>query len=137
MKKISPVDTEMVESLKMFVQEIDAERLTVHLWNPSKISQSFPIETAAKENLYEYSIYSPETFLEIRRKSNNKTVLSTARGPLIASQGYFEWTIYLNAKLLLGMDEIILQEGVKLLINNEQTSPIPYIIGYGEFKHNK
>lgn len=134
MKSISPLNTTMVNCLKMFVHHVDTDRLTVHLWNPNKVFRNF--STAIKENsLYEYSIYSPEMFLEIRRKSNNKTVLSTARGPLIASEKYFEWSIYLNAKLLLGVDETILQEGVKLLISNEQTSPIPYIVGYDKESH--
>lgn len=117
--------------MKLDIREISDESLSIFLWNPDAVSvESDPKELSASSK-YVYRVYSPETFIEIKRKVDNKTLLSSARGPLIASENYFEWSFYLNSITLMGFDELYLREGQRILINNEHSSAIPYVIAFG------
>lgn len=117
--------------MKLEIREISDDTLSIFLWNPDDVS----IESSTKElslnSKYTYRVFSPEMYIEIKRKIDNKTLLSSARGPLIASEDYFEWSIYLNSITLMGFDELHLKEGQRILINNEQTSVVPYVIAFG------
>lgn len=121
--------------MKLNVQEISDDSLSILLWNPDDaFAPDLKDSTEERSSLsnYDYRIYSPEMFIEIKRKSNNKTLLSSARGPLIAGENYFEWSVYLGSVELMGFDELVLKEGQRILINNEQSSVVPYVLAYGE-----
>lgn len=121
--------------MKLNVEEISDDTVSISLWNPDDSFVEIP-ENSSDEHLFDakylYKIYSPEMFIEINRKSNNKTLLSSARGPLIASEDYFEWSVYLSSDELMGFDELALKEGQRILINNEYSSVVPYVLAYGE-----
>ena len=117
--------------MKLDIREISDDTLSIIIWNPDDAS----IDSSAKElffdSKYFYRVFSPEIYIEIKRKADNKTILSSARGPLIASENYLEWSIYLNSITLMGFDELHLKEGQRILINNEHTSVVPYVIAFG------
>jgi hypothetical protein len=117
--------------MKLDIQEISADILSIFLSNLDDVKGgNFPKELSPNSK-YLYKVFSPEMFIEVRRKSDNKTILSTARGPLIASENYFEWSFYLNSITLMGFDELQLKEGQRILINNEHTSVVPYVVAFG------
>lgn len=131
-KIASPLKTKAAQRMKLDIQETSDGILSIFLWNPDEIEyeDSNKTKTAANSSSV-WNVFSPEVFIEIKRRGNNKTMFSTARGPLIASENYFEWSIYLNSAELMGFDELQLKEGHRILISNERSSVAPYVIAFG------
>ncbi|XP_065094866.1 lysosomal alpha-glucosidase-like [Ochlerotatus camptorhynchus] len=76
-------------------------------------------------------IYSPTFFVEVKRKSNEEIIFSTARGPLVVTEGFIEWTLHLGVDILFGLGEALLEPGRKyLLLNNQNASAVPVVMGY-------
>lgn len=115
----------------MDIQEISVDSLSIFLGNSDDVERDLIPRERSMNSLLFYKIFSPEMFIEVKRKSDNKTILSTARGALIAGENYFEWTVYLNSLVLMGLDELQLKEGQRILINNEHTSVVPYVVAFG------
>lgn len=134
-QEFSPLNTKSLRRLKLDIREIGDDTLSIFLWNPDYFNESNTAESNTSErsvnSKYLYQVFAPEMFVEIKRKIDNKTLLSSARGPLIASDNYFEWSIHLYTETLMGFDELHLKEGQRILINNEHVSVIPYVIAYG------
>lgn len=132
-KAFSPLKTKSFARLKLDLQHNTADTLTIIAWNPDKISlEDAGLNEQPPNSAYTFSVFSPEAFVEVKRRIDNKTILSTARGPLIASDDYFEWSFYLNSAELMGFDELYLKEGQRILINNEYSSVVPYVLAFGE-----
>ncbi|CRK87959.1 CLUMA_CG001745, isoform A [Clunio marinus] len=135
-KIVSPLKTKAFKRMKLDIQEMSDDSLSVLLWNPDIVSREREFKELPSEAEYMFKVFSPEMFVEVKRKLDNKTIFSTARGALIASENYFEWSFFLNSMELMGFDELHLKEGHKLLINNEFSSVVPYVIAFDrEHKH--
>lgn len=132
-KDVTPLNTKSLKRMKLDIREITDDTLSILLWSPD---DDAAVESAPKgpslNAKYRYKVFSPELFIEVRRKADNKTLLSTARGPLIASENYFEWSFHLNSIVLMGFDELQLKEGQRILINNEHSTVVPYVLAYGK-----
>lgn len=136
-KPFSPLKTKSFARLKLDLQHNAADTLTIIAWNPDETSlEAGGLNEQPQNSTYTAIIFSPEIFVEVRRRSDNKTLLSTARGPLIASDGYFEWSFYLNSAELMGFDELHLSEGQRILINNEYSSVVPYVLAFGKLSEH-
>lgn len=120
--------------MKLNIEEVSHGSISIFLWNPDEVFYSSMSKEASENSSYSINVFSPEMFVEVKRRDNNKTIFSSARGPLIASNNYFEWTIYLNSAELMGFDKLNLEEGRWILINNERSSsPLPYVLAFGKF----
>uniref|UniRef100_A0A182T0R7 P-type domain-containing protein n=1 Tax=Anopheles maculatus TaxID=74869 RepID=A0A182T0R7_9DIPT len=76
-------------------------------------------------------IYSPTFFIEVKRKIDHEVIFSTARGPLVVTENFIEWTLHLGADILFGLGRAYLEPGNKyLLLNNQNTSAVPIVMGY-------
>uniref|UniRef100_A0A182R4X0 P-type domain-containing protein n=1 Tax=Anopheles funestus TaxID=62324 RepID=A0A182R4X0_ANOFN len=76
-------------------------------------------------------VYSPTFFIEVKRKIDHEVIFSTARGPLVVTDNFIEWTLHLGADILFGLGRAYLEPGTKyLLLNNQNTSAVPIIMGY-------
>lgn len=123
--------------MKLDIEEVSEEILSVFLWNPMlvahNVSSSKGTQTNPITSKYDIKIFSPELFIEVKRKIDNQTVFSTARGALIASENYFEWSVNLGGSdiKLMGFDTTHLMEGKRILINNAHSSVIAYVVAYG------
>lgn len=133
-KDVTPLNTKSLKRMKLDIREITDDTLSILLWSPT--DDAADVGSAPKEPSlnakYRYKVFSPELFIEVRRTADNKTLLSTARGPLIASENYFEWSFHLNSIALMGFDELQLKEGQRILINNEHSTVVPYVLAYGK-----
>lgn len=130
-RRVSPLNTKSFESLKLDIQEISEDTLSIFLGKPNDIEDNLASKELLVDSKYLFKVFSPEMFIEVKRKSDNKTLLTTARGPLMASENYFEWSFYLNSFTLMGFDELELKEGQRILINNEHSSVVPYVVAFG------
>lgn len=131
-KDVSPLNTKSLKRMKLDIREITDDTLSVFLYDPDAVASERAPGKLSSSAKYRFKVFSPELFVEVQRKADNKTLLSTARGPLIASENYFEWSFYLNSLTLMGFDELELKEGQRILINNEHSSVVPYVIAYGK-----
>ncbi|XP_062554913.1 neutral alpha-glucosidase C-like isoform X2 [Armigeres subalbatus] len=110
--------TYLALSLETVAREISRQ----HLTEPMSVIETDELQAR---------IYSPTFFVEVKRKSNQEIVFSTARGPLIVSDGFIEWTLHLGVDILFGLGEAVLEPGRKyLLLNNQNASAVPVIMGY-------
>lgn len=136
-KEVSPLKTLMYKSMKLDVVEESDEVLSIMLWNPSLVSYNVTKSPKSIKNNsnYNWKVFSPELFIEVKRKINNETIFSTTRGALIVSENYFEWSLFLgsNDLQLMGFDTTDLKEGHRILINNVHSSVIPYVVAYGMY----
>lgn len=144
-KMLSPLSTTAASSVKLDIQEITEDILSLALWNSEKFSSpptstlssssktlgtSYSIEN---ERNFQYRVFSPEMFVEVKRPSSGKILLSTSRGALIVSDGYFEWSFFLGSNTtLMGFGELELQPGQILLINNGVSSVLPIVVAFGK-----
>lgn len=132
----SPLDTKTFSTMKFNIQSLNDEILSIALWSPKHHAHS-PTDNwnnkAQKSLKYEIKVFKPDFFIEVKRKLDNRTMFSTARGALIVSENYFEWSFHLGVgvQLIAGFDELYLQESRRILINNGYKTVIPYVIGYG------
>lgn len=125
----TPLKTTVIRKMLLNIREINDGTLSIIIYEPDKYKPTNTEATSdSTSRLYVTKVFDPDIFVEVRRKINNKTLLTTARGPLIASEDYFEWTIFLNSWMLMGIDDIFLRAGHKVLLSNEHTSVIPYIL---------
>ncbi|CAG9807384.1 unnamed protein product [Chironomus riparius] len=133
-KEVSPLKTVMYESMKLDIVEESDEVLSIMLWNPSLMSYNVTksLKSFKNNSNYSWKVFSPELFIEVKRKINNETIFSTTRGALIVSENYFEWSVFLgsNDLQLMGFDTTDLKEGHRILINNVHSSVIPYVVAY-------
>jgi len=136
-KDVSPLKTVMYESMKLDIVEESDEILSIMLWNPSLMSYNVTksLNSFNNNSNYSWKVFSPELFIEVKRKINNETIFSTTRGALIVSENYFEWSVFLgsNDLQLMGFDTTDLKEGHRILINNVHSSVIPYVVAYGMY----
>ena len=136
-KDVSPLKTVMYESMKLDIVEESDEILSIMLWNPSLMSYNVTksLNSFKNNSNYSWKVFSPELFIEVKRKINNETIFSTTRGALIVSENYFEWSVFLgsNDLQLMGFDTTDLKEGHRILINNVHSSVIPYVVAYGMY----
>lgn len=126
--------------MKFDIQQINDEILSIALWSPQHLARS-PVAAVVTESRnkippkYEIKVFKPEFFIEVKRKLDNRTIFSTARGALIASEDYFEWSFHLGTgiQLIAGFDELYVRAGRKILINNGHSSVMPYVVGFGKW----
>ncbi|KAG5669981.1 hypothetical protein PVAND_000270 [Polypedilum vanderplanki] len=133
-KEFSPIKTKTFPIMKFDIEKVSEEILTLILWNPS-LELRIRKNDKKTNSSYKYDIKvfsSPELFIEVRRKIDNQSILSTTRGALIASENYFEWSVHLGSGdiKLMGFDTTDLRDGQRILINNAYSSVIPYVVAY-------
>jgi len=130
--QLSPLKTPMTSRMKLDIRELSDDTLAIVLWNPDQDEVTFEARETFANPAFTYRVFTPELFVEVRRKIDNKTILSTSRGPLIVSDNYFEWSFHLNGTILMGFDDLVVEAGQRILINNEHSSVVPYVIAYGK-----
>jgi hypothetical protein len=137
-KGMSPLKTKTFASMKLDIYQLSDEILSIFLWNPmlttnvvNNKAQATTSSSTSSSSQYDIKVYSPNMFIEVRRRVDNRTLFSTSRGALIASENYFEWSLYLGNVELMGFDAMHLREGQRILINNEHSSFLPYVVAYG------
>lgn len=115
MKKNTPLLTPMLHYVEMAVT-IQKEKLRINL---KQSNEGRNVVKIANENEYFKAEIDKDTLaLKILRQNTKNVLLSTEKGPLIASDGYWEWSIHLTKSHLFGLDE--------LHINNKTTTRIFY-----------
>ncbi|XP_043277106.1 alpha-glucosidase-like [Venturia canescens] len=72
--------------------------------------------------------YTPEFSVTVTRKENNAPLLSTARGPLILTDNYWEMTLFLTNSTVYGLNKLELNGTTNWIYDNENgTSKIAFL----------
>ncbi|XP_055638248.1 lysosomal alpha-glucosidase-like [Toxorhynchites rutilus septentrionalis] len=134
-RNLTPYDKDPLQKIQIHLNIVQQTRLQLTLVAvPQDTAQhqinAETINTVETDEL-EARIYSPTFFIEVQRKQNKEIIFSTARGPLIVTKDFFEWTLHLGVDILFGLGEAMLVPGKKyLLLNNQNVSAIPVVMGY-------
>ncbi|KAF5282113.1 hypothetical protein FQR65_LT14431 [Abscondita terminalis] len=100
----TPFNNNSISQLKLSIIEIDSNRMKIMVHEPS----TKPNSTATIQNKT-YHVKQDPQFLgvQIFRQDTKEMILSTLMGPLIASDHYWEWTIYLVNDHIFGLGDIV------------------------------
>lgn len=129
-QNLTPFLNQTIPEINFAVKCIDKDKLQINL-----NSQSIP----PSDNCDEEKAYLTKTFegrlgVEVYRKETNDLLISTLKGPLIASSGYWEWSLYLKNTQLFGFGEIILEKNktISKVIykNKDDHNTIPIFMAY-------
>lgn len=135
--KQTPLDGEMaLEHMKLIVNEVNENVVEIRILNEGtgeNVNDDSNFATRNDKN-YEVKVFLPSVYVEIYRKETNVTLFSSAKGPWIASPNYFEWSMHLNADIMVGLGHHFLDEGQKyLLFNNKSNFAVPFVLGFSKY----
>lgn len=136
---VSPLDGELaIEQMKLIVNEIDENMAEIRILNSlnkdRKDNNDANNRITRSGKNYNVKVFFPSVYVEIYRKGTNVTLFSSAKGPWIASTNYFEWSMYLNADIMVGLGHHFLDEGQKyLLFNNKSNFAVPFVLGFSKY----
>uniref|UniRef100_A0A6P7EZQ0 Probable maltase-glucoamylase 2 isoform X1 n=1 Tax=Diabrotica virgifera virgifera TaxID=50390 RepID=A0A6P7EZQ0_DIAVI len=132
----SPFNTTAVEEMQISVNEISINKVSIILHKPS----TSIVENTVNVREYVVKKAAEKLMVEIFRPNGDR-IFSTAKGPLIASENYWEWTVHLTDHSLFGLDKTLLQRHKNSTIskvfykNKNDHSNFPVIWAYhrGQF----
>ncbi|XP_015606638.1 lysosomal alpha-glucosidase [Cephus cinctus] len=114
------------------------ERLTEETLNVmprNSESRTIAVELDSVSNLIPY-VHYPEFSVSIARASssvNDSTYIwTTARGPLILTESYWEWSIFMTNSTVYGLNDVQLNGTTNFIYNNENGTIIPAFLGITE-----
>lgn len=100
----TPYGTESLQNLKISINEIDENKVSVILHEVDGNVEEHHLDT---EKNYRINLVQEKLMVEIHRH-NNDLLLSTAKGPLIASETYWEWSFFLTSHTLFGLNGTVI-----------------------------
>lgn len=128
----TPFGSKTLSKLKLSVIEVNSHKVKVIIHTPNEVYE----ENSVPEKQYQVRLQNDTLGVEIFRKETNELLLTTMRGPLIASDGYWEWNFQLTDKLLFGLGEVKLEENktiTKVIYKNRNDhNTLPNFMGYTE-----
>ncbi|CAG9831316.1 unnamed protein product [Diabrotica balteata] len=135
-RSLSPFNTKTVKEMQISVNEISSNKVSIILHKPSKnIAEN-------KAQFREYVVKQAEEKLMVEIfRPNGDRIFSTAKGPLIASENYWEWTVHLTDHSLFGLGKTLIRRHQNSTIskvfykNKNDHSNLPVIWAYyrGQF----
>ncbi|XP_035897667.1 lysosomal alpha-glucosidase-like [Anopheles stephensi] len=135
-RPVTPYENPAIREVRFDVSVTeDAGGLFKFLLSKMDASEASPLATNTPVTLetadLQVQVYSPTFFIEVKRKIDQEVIFSTARGPLVVTESFIEWTLHLGADILFGLGRAYLEPGTKyLLLNNQNTSAVPIVMGY-------
>lgn len=121
----TPIGNPSIKNLGVHIQEVSKNQLYFTLYNTDELK----IENELLTNHKEYN-YTVTEQLGIVVSRSNQTIFSTIRGPLIASNGYWEITLDVS-KHIFGLGELYLKPRMKYVFynNRDDVNRLPIIMG--------
>lgn len=101
----SPYSTLNLNNLKLSVNEINSDQVSIYVHQEN---EQLPQAIPTKDKNYVVNNVKEKLMVEIFRPDGD-LLLSTAKGPLIASENYWEWTIYLSNHSIFGTDQSLIK----------------------------
>lgn len=126
----TPLGNASLQQLTVSVQELDSVKVKVIL---HEMDVSYE-ESEITDKTYNVTVYQDTLYVEVSRPSTADVLFTTAKGPLIASEGYWEWTMQLTTERLMGLGEIYLHENTtyrKVIYKNKHDhNSLPIFMAY-------
>lgn len=120
----TPLGTDSANEISLTISETDENHLSITLHAPSRKVVS---NTVAKRN-YFYLKFEDPLSAEVYRNGSNDLILTTATGPTIISEKYWEWSVHLSEEYLFGLGET--------LIRVDEDSSFTKVIYGNSLEHN-
>lgn len=133
----TPYGTTSLQTLMISVNEIDENKVSVILHQENVTVEDHYLDT---EKNYKVNLLQEKLMVEIYRP-NNDILLTTAKGPLIASDTYWEWSFYLTNHTLFGLNRTVISVAenstfTKVIYKNKDdhsTAPVLWAYGNNKF----
>lgn len=131
----TPFKSEMSNNIGLVVTTLNDNKVKIVLHNGSNTEQ----DSITESNGFNINKLDDPLMIEVKR--NDEVLLTTSRGPLIMSENYWEWTLFLTEKQLFGLGETLIQleknESITKVIypnkNNHNTPPVFWAFKNGNF----
>ncbi|KAJ8957974.1 hypothetical protein NQ318_001975 [Aromia moschata] len=104
-QKSTPYDSASIQKLNISINEINENKVSIIL-HEDTVDVSTNTLNSAKN--YKVKIADEKLIVEVYRSEDDDLLLSTAKGPLIASNNYSEWSFYLTNQTLLGLNQTLI-----------------------------
>lgn len=118
------------EQLSASVIEIDENKVQIVLHESYETYDEVRIENKN----YNVTVFNDSLYVEIYRVLTGETLLTTSKGSLMASDGYWEWSFQLTSEKLFGLGEITFMENVtytKVIYKNRNDhNTLPIFMAY-------
>lgn len=98
------------KSVKLHFNEVSVKHLQFTVYDSTKVNITDIGDIISENKSYNYTIFYPEIFVEVISNERNlsKPLLSTSRGPLVASDNLWEWNYYITDENLYGMGNLMM-----------------------------
>lgn len=118
------------EALSVSVFEINENKVQLVLHESTQIYEERTIENKD----YSVSLFRNNLYVEVYRVSNGDTLFTSSKGPVIASDGYWEWTFHLTTEKMFGLGELNFGENMtytKVIYKNKNDhTTLPIFMAY-------
>lgn len=114
-QSITPFKNATLPELKLTLIEVDENKLKVIVHTPNLLYE----EKRVSNKKYRIKFAENQLGVEVFRAESEELLFTTFRGPLIASNGYWEWSFQLIGEKLYGLGEIVIKD-------NETISKVIY-----------
>lgn len=128
-RRLTPFRENSVQNMQITINEKNEDQISIILHQKQSAVESQSV-TGTKNYVVEKS--DDRLLVEVFRKNPKELLLSTARGPLIASETYWEWTIYLTDAYLFGLDRALIETNITRVLypNRNDHHPVPTFWAY-------
>lgn len=128
----TPFHSASTNSLGISIVELDENKLKVVL---HRTNISVQTNTTDVEKSYSYKVHDEDfLYVQITRSSTGHSLFTTHKGPLITSDGYWEWTFQLTTENLFGLGELFFAENTtytKVIYKNKNDyNTLPMFMAY-------
>ncbi|PSN47908.1 hypothetical protein C0J52_03372 [Blattella germanica] len=117
----SPYGRKVADNLNAAAVPVTETHLRFFLWNTTGDSPTLPQGINITTSKFKVEVYGPDyfSFEIVRRDDNAATLLTTSKGPIIASINYWELTLqFPEGGQVFGLGELHLSTSSKVIYNN-------------------
>ncbi|KAJ3627954.1 hypothetical protein MTP99_015288 [Tenebrio molitor] len=101
----SPFGKQLTQNIAVSVDEIDENNVRIVLHDPAATVEK---NTVAAKNYY-WEVTSDPLFVEVFRGNDTQDILlTTAKGPTIISDKYWEWSFQMTDEYLFGLGQVLI-----------------------------
>lgn len=101
---MSPLGSRSHQRLQLSVEEVNTRRLKITLHRPEETFNTSKLKNPT------YTVTKNGEYLgvEVFRNQTGERLITTLRGPVIASEHYWEWTFQISNKILFGLGQVFI-----------------------------
>lgn len=129
-QRVTTLGNASKEQLSVSVAENNENKVQIVLHEAGETYE----ETVTENKNYNVTLFQENLYVEVYRASTGDRLFTSSKGPLIASDGYWEWTFHLTTEKMFGLGEITFGENTtytKVIYKNKNDhNTLPIFMAY-------